>query len=157
MNRSATLCGLRDLYNFQLLGNTSEQLKAMRRGTKKALEELYAADAEEDKPKQADTPKEANKKEKEKAEDHSEAFMKALELKRQEAFYGEEMYRQKFQREVEERIREDREKRRKEDAEDREQEMRFLDRMMMSEVEEDALMTSQMEENSLEPGEIVSL
>lgn len=108
MDRSATLCGLRDLYNFQLLGNTNEQLKEMRRGTKKALQELYIND-DEDEPKQAEAPKEANKKEKEKAPTHSDALMKALELKRQNAFYGEEdlearQYRWKKEEEFLERV-----------------------------------------------------
>jgi len=66
----------------------------MRRGTKQALADLYAADAKKDEPKQAQTPKEANAREKEKAENHSAPFMKALELKRQNALLGDDAWKE---------------------------------------------------------------
>lgn len=94
----------------------------MRRGTKKALADLYAEDAKEEEPKQADKPKEANKKEKEKETTHSEPFMKALELKRQDAFYGE-MQLNELSRQAEEERR----------AKKAEQE--FLDKMLLCDEE----------------------
>lgn len=107
----------------------------MRRGTKKALADLYAEDAKDEEPKQADKPKEANKKEKEKETTHSEPFMKALELKRQNAFYGENQLNELSRQTMEEqwpavvaRIKE---------TERQRAEQEFLDKMMLGHDEEE--------------------